>query len=111
MKNSNGKIGSFILDKINNITFEHKKIFFLNKLLLNMKTKILPNYFSKICGTTGLLLFLIKDALEYCGVIKNDKKTQPARILDNLLYYKKSIDTIAFFIDYLSGVKTYKIMG
>ena len=111
VKNSNGKIGSFILDKINNITFEHKKIFFLNKLLLNMKTKILPNYFSKICGTTGLLLFLIKDALEYCGVIKNDKKTQPARILDNLLYYKKSIDTIAFFIDYLSGVKTYKIMG
>ena len=71
VKNSNGKIGSFILDKINNITFEHKKIFFLNKLLLNMKTKILPNYFSKICGTTGLLLFLIKDALEYCGVIKN----------------------------------------
>ena len=107
--NSNGKIGSFILDKINNITFEHKKIFFLNKLLLGMKKKIVPNYFSKICGTTGLLVFLIKDTLEYCGVIQNDKKTQPARILDNLLYYKNCIDTIASFIDYLSGIKTYKI--
>ena len=108
-ENSNGKIGSFILDNINNITFEHKKIFFLNKLLLGMKKKIVPNYFSKICGTTGLLVFLIKDTLEYCGVIQNDKKTQPARILDNLLYYKNCIDTIASFIDYLSGIKTYKI--
>ena len=70
---------------------------------------MIPNYFSKICGTTGLLVFGIKDALEYCGVIKNDKKTQPSRILDNLLYYKNSIDTIASFIDYLSGIKTYKI--
>ena len=108
-KNSDGKIGSFILDKINNISFEHKKIFLINKILLGMKKIMIPNYFSKICGTTGLLVFGIKDALEYCGVIKNDKKTQPSRILDNLLYYKNSIDTIASFIDYLSGIKTYKI--
>jgi hypothetical protein len=52
---------------------------------------------------------LIKDALEYCGVIINDKKTQPARILDNLMYYKNSIETLAQIIEYLSGVKTYKI--
>ena len=71
-----------------------------------MKKKINPNYFSKICGTTGLLIFLIKDTLEYCGVIINDKKTQPARILDNLLYYKNTIDTLAQYIDYLSGIKT-----
>ena len=108
-KNSNGKIGSFILEKIQNITFEHKKIFLLNKLLIGMKNKIVPNYFSKICGTTGLLVFIVKDALEYCGVVQNDKKTQPSRILDNLLYYKNSIDTLALFIDYLSGIKTYRI--
>ena len=74
-----------------------------------MKNKIVPNYFSKICGTTGLLVFIVKDALEYCGVIINDKKTQPARILDNLLYYKNSIDSLAQFIDKLSAIKTYKI--
>ena len=108
-RNSNGKIGTFILEKIKNITFEHKKIFLLNKLLIGMKNKIVPNYFSKICGTTGLLVFIVKDALEYCGVIQNDKKTQPSRILDNLLYYKNTIDTLALFIDYLSGIKTYRI--
>ena len=109
IKNSNGKIGTFILDKMKDITFEHKKIFLLNKLLVGMKKKINPNYFSKICGTTGLLIFLIKETLEYCGVIINDKKTQPARILDNLNYYKNSIDTLALFIDKLSAIKTYKV--
>ena len=109
IKNSNGKIGTFILDKMKDITFEHKKIFLLNKLLVGMKKKINPNYFSKICGTTGLLIFLIKETLEYCGVIINDKKTQPARIIDNLMYYKNSIDTLALFIDKLSAIKTYKI--
>ena len=106
---SEGKIGSFILEKFKNVTFEKKKIVLINKFLVGMKKKINPNYFPKICGTTGLLIFLIKDALEYCGVIINDKKTQPARILDNLMYYKNSIETLAQIIEYLSGVKTYKI--
>ena len=108
-ENSNGKIGTFILEKFKNISFSHKKIFLLNKLLIGIKNKILPTYFSKICGTTGLLTFLIKDALEYCGVIINTRKTQPSRVLDNLMYYKNVIDTLALFIDYLSGIKTYRI--
>ena len=106
---SEGKIGSFILEKFKNVTFDKRKIVLINKFLIGMKKKINPNYFPKICGTTGLLIFLIKDALEYCGVIINDKKTQPARILDNLMYYKNSIETLAQIIEYLSGVKTYKI--
>ena len=106
---SEGKIGSFILEKFKNVTFDKRKIVLINKFLVGMKKKINPNYFPKICGTTGLLIFLIKDALEYCGVIINDKKTQPARILDNLMYYKNSIETLAQIIEYLSGVKTYKI--
>ena len=107
--NSGGKIGSFILDKFKSVTFDKTKIVLMNKFLIGMKKKINPNYFPKICGTTGLLIFLIKDALEYCGVIINDKKTQPARILDNLLYYKNTTENLAQIIEYLSGVKTYKI--
>ena len=106
---SEGKIGSFILNQFKNINFDKKKIVLINKFMIGMRKKINPNYFPKICGTTGLLIFLIKDALEYCGVIINDKKTQPARILDNLLYYKKTIETLAQIIENLSGLKTYKI--
>jgi hypothetical protein len=107
--NANGKIGTFILKKMEDITFEHKKIYLVNKLLYKMKSKINANYFSKICGTTGLLIFVIRDVLEYCGVIINEKKTQPARILDNLLYYKNCNDTLANFINRLSSIKTYRV--
>ena len=108
-ENSEGKIGTFILKKFNEITFEHKKIVLINKLLSAIKNNFNASYFSKICGTTGLLIFIIRDALEYCGVIINEKKTQPARILDNLLYYKNCIDTLTNFADSLSTFKTYKI--
>ena len=107
--NSNGKIGSFIFSKFKNIRFEHKKYFLLKKLLIGMKKKFNASYFSKICSTTGLLIFIIKDALEYCSIIPIEKKTQPSRILDTLLYYKKTIDKLTIFMEYLSGVKTYKI--
>jgi hypothetical protein len=107
--NANGKIGTFILKKMEDISFEHKKIYLVNKLLYKMKSKINANYFSKICGTTGLLIFVIRDVLEYCGVIINEKKTQPARILDNLLYYKNCNDTLANFINRLSSIKTYRV--
>jgi hypothetical protein len=30
--------------------------------------KINPNNFSKICGTTGLFVFFIKDAIDYIGL-------------------------------------------
>ena len=109
ISNSNGKIGSFILEKTKNIEFSHNKIVLLNKLLVGDKKKINPSYFSKLCGTTGLLVFLIKDALEYCGVIISEKKTQASRILDNLMYYKNTIETLAKFIDFLANVKHYKL--
>lgn len=47
-------------------------------------SKIAPAYFSKICATTGLFIFLIKDALEYCGIIYQDKKTPIGRVYQNL---------------------------
>jgi len=105
---SEGKIGTFILKKFNEITFEHKKIVLINKLLSGIKNNFNASYFSKICGTTGLLIFIIRDALEYCGVIINEKKTQHARMLDNLLYYKEVVDTLTNFTDSLSTFKTYK---
>jgi hypothetical protein len=38
--------------------------------------RITPQYFSKLCGTTGLIAFLLKDAFEYAGITV-DKKTPP----------------------------------
>ena len=73
---SNGKIGSFISGKIKNFNFSHRNIYLMNRLLFSIKQKIIPPTFSKISTTTGLLFFLIKDSLEYCGVLPNDKHHQ-----------------------------------
>jgi hypothetical protein len=102
---SNGKIGTFIAEKIKDFNFSHRNIYLMNRLLVGIKPKIIPTTFSKISGTTGLVFFLIKDSLEYCGVLPNDKKTQPSRIYDNLMYYKNIIDNLANFVDFLSKLK------
>ena len=66
----------------------------MNRLLVGIKPQIKPTTFSKISATTGLLFFLIKESLEYCGVLPNYKKTQPSRIYDNLMYYKNIIENL-----------------
>ena len=65
---SNGKIGSFIVEKSKSFDFSHKSIYLMNRLLVGIKPKIVPTTFTKISGTTGLLFFVIKESLEYCGV-------------------------------------------
>ncbi len=49
-----------------------------------------PAYFSKTCGTTGLLIFLIRDVLEHCGIIQ-DKKIIPQRVYLNLQYEEELV--------------------
>ena len=86
--NSDGKIGDFILTKIEKCDYNNKIIYFIEKLIKGQKHNITPSYFSKFCGSTGLLIFLLKELLEYCGVIIAPKKTQICRIYNNLKYYK-----------------------
>ena len=107
--NTNGKnkIGSFILEKSKNFDFSHKSIYLLNKLLVGIKPKFNPASFSKINGTTGLVIFIIKDALEYAGILITSK-TPKSRIYDNLIYYKNLIEPLTNFIDFLSKIKVEK---
>ena len=102
---SNGKIGTFIVEKSQNFDFSHKSICLMNRLLVGIKPKIVPTTFTKISGTTGLLFFLIKDSLEYCGVLINEKKTPASRIYDNLMHYKNLIVSLDNYIDFLSKIR------
>lgn len=43
------------------------------KILGNNSSKITPNYFSKLCGTTGLIVFFIKDVLDFIGITWDKK--------------------------------------
>ena len=103
--NNNGKdeIGSFILAKSKEFDFSHKNIFLMNKLLVGMKEKFKPQLFSKISEDTALLFFIIREALEFCGVLVTEK-TPKIRIYDNLIFYKNIIDNLERFIDFLSQI-------
>jgi len=54
---SNGKIGTFIVEKSKNFDFSHKSIYLMNRLLVGIKPYFTKEYFSKI------FLFMHKDNL------------------------------------------------
>ena len=58
--------------------------------------KIVPNYYSNKCGTTGLFVFIIKEILEYLGISQKIKKKGNA-----YWAYMDIIDCINEKINYL----------
>jgi hypothetical protein len=90
IKENNSKLGTKIQNLVKNIDFSSQNVYRLIKLLGNNLPKITPNYFSKLCGTTGLFIFLIKDALEYAGIVV-DKKTSPCRLFNNYTFIIESL--------------------
>jgi hypothetical protein len=82
---SNSKLGSMVTGLVKNIDFSTENIYKVSKLVGSNTSKMTPNYFSKMCGTTGLFIFLIKDALEYSGILI-DKKTPVSRLNKNYMY-------------------------
>ena len=66
----------------------------------DISEKLKPKYWGKICGTTGFFVFMIKDAVEYAGIIE-DKKTQACRIKANYLYVKNLFEKMDNYVNYL----------
>ena len=96
-KSDNGKIGDFIMSKFDKYNCDGKIVYYIEQIMKGKKDNISPSYFSKLCGSTGLLIFLIKELLEYCGVIISTKKTQLSRIYQNLIFFRNIIDKLSEF--------------
>ena len=60
----------------------------------------MPSYYSKICSTTGIVIFLIKDTLEYIGLMSTDKKSTPVANKLNKLF-NAILEQSNIRIDYL----------
>ncbi len=88
---SKNKLGDFILNLTENFSFNEENILKMRKIVNRFKNKINALYFSKICGTTGLIIFILKDALEYCGILINERKTPIKKIYENLIREKEII--------------------
>lgn len=88
-----GKIGEFIKNSINNFNFSTENIFCISKIVGNDTSKMTSTTYTKFCATTGLLFFCIKDALEYSGIIV-DKKTPLVKLMNLFEYKLETFDSL-----------------
>lgn len=97
LNESEGKIGNFINQYATNLNFSTENIFLISKIIGAELNKMTAPNFTKICATTGLVFFFIKDVLEYSGVII-DKKTPPIKIMNlyeyNLEYFTSRLERL-----------------
>ena len=99
LEKSNGRIGDFFRDSVENFDFDVKNIFEAKRLVYGKEDQLKPAAFTKICATTGLVIFLIKDTLEYCGIIASLKKNIPSLCLQYLEYIAEMQNKIKNYID------------
>ncbi len=84
--------GDIINNSLKTIDLSDANIYKLSRILQNKEKFISPNYYSKSCATSGLIIFILKDILEYLGLI-SDKRTIPSQLLKlNKILYNKSIE-------------------
>ena len=82
------------------IDIEGNNLYKIYKLAYKDLNKIYPQYYSNICGTTGLFTFFIKDILDFVG-ISNDETIQKKAYWS----YAKIIDSIDKKINYIKKKK------
>ena len=64
-----GKTGDLLRKNIDSdLVLTYENAYKITHLIGEHISKITPAYFSKLCGTSGLFVFLIKDVLDYFGI-------------------------------------------
>ena len=101
LENNEGKTGTFLKEYISEFDFTSKNIYKIKKLVYGKEDKLKPLLYENICKTTGLVIFIIKDSLEYCGLLKNEQKNEPNIIINYLEFLKNIIDRAKEYIDVL----------
>ena len=104
LSNNNDETGSFFEKYIPEFDFSPKNIFKIKKLINGKEDKLKPLIYENICKTTGLVIFIIKDSLEYCGIILNNKKTKPKVLINYLEYLKGNLNKTKEYIDKLKYI-------
>ena len=103
MDNKGEKLSNFCNESISKFIFDDKNILKVKEMSIDISEKLKPKYWSKICPTTGFFAFIIKDLVEYTGIVE-DKKTQPSRIKANYIYVKGVLEKLDKFLKFLESL-------
>ena len=104
IENNDGETGTFLINCIKNFDFSGKNILKIKKLALGNEEKFIGSYYAGKCRTTMIVVNLVKEALQYSGVLENEEKNMPAvmfkyweyiNLLDNKL--KEYIDQLKYY--------------
>ena len=97
--NCKDNLGDFFNNSLNNFDLGYRNIYEIRKIVHGNEDKIKPVVYSNICGTTGLVIFLIKDVLEYLGIIINYKKNIPGIMINYLECLNNNKNKVENYID------------
>jgi hypothetical protein len=110
-KNNNFKLGELFKEKLKQFDVSPENIYKIKKITFNNIEKINSKYYSKICGTTSLVAFMIKDIAEFCGVIEDDKKNNPYILLKYYEYCQNVENKVNQFIQKLKLKECEEILN
>ena len=96
-------IGDFFKNMVNEFEFSEENIFQIKKIIKGNEEKLKPKNYSQICPTTGLIIFLVKDILEYLGLNINTSKGCPVFVLMNLEFLEKVKTKLPNYLKYLKS--------
>ena len=105
LKNNGGKTGDFIKKSLDKMDFTVQNIYKIRHLISGKEEKLKPVYFSKIEGTTGLLIFIIKDLLEYIGALPNEKKNDKGIMFK---YYNHLLEVENRLTGFINKIENFK---
>ena len=102
--NDKNQIGDFFKKMANEFEFNEENIFQIRKIIKGKEEKLKPRNYSQICATTGLVIFLVKDILEYLGLNYNSNKGKPVFILMNLEFLEKVKTKLPKYLKFLKSL-------
>ena len=98
------QIGDFFKNMVKEFEFSEENIFQIKKIIKGNEEKLKPRNYSQICATTGLVIFLVKDILEYLGLNINTNKGCPVFVLMNLEFLEKVKTKLPNYLKFLKNL-------
>jgi hypothetical protein len=90
--NKKGELSENVKEMLTQLNFSEENLRLVNNIYKECMDKFsIPKYYNNLCPTTGIFFFLVKEILEYCGILVGKKTSIPLthKRLDYELKLKK----------------------
>lgn len=74
-----GKIGNCISDEMKSLDSSYENLIEVDRIIGDNYLKLLPSLYTKLCGTSGLFVFILRDILEWCGILTDKRFVNPSK--------------------------------